>query len=119
MGRGRSDLGRWGEERAVRYLESRGCQVVARNWRCPAGEADVVVLEGTCLAFVEVRTRRGAAYGTPEESITPRKLEHMAAVAQTYVQEQGWEGDWRLDLVAIRMGGEQAGSIEWYRNVSL
>ena len=117
MGSQRQKLGQWGEAHAARHLESLGCQIVASNWRCPAGEADIVALDGACLAFVEVRTRRGQAYGTPEESITPRKLEHMIAVAQTYVYENEWEGDWRLDVVAIHIEGNRS-SIEWYRNVS-
>lgn len=114
----RRTLGQWGESRAIQYLRAQGCQVVASNWRCQAGEADVIVLDGSCLAFVEVRTRRGDAFGEPEESITPRKLARMAAVAQTYVYEEGWEGDWRLDVIAIQVGRGRPASIEWYRNVS-
>jgi putative endonuclease len=97
----RRRLGQWGEEQAARYLEARGCQVVAANWRCTAGEVDLVVREGAWLAFVEVRTRRGRAYGTPEESITAAKLARMAAVAERDVYEQEWAGDWRLDAAAI------------------
>jgi putative endonuclease len=115
----RQRLGRWGEDLAVRYLERLGCTLVARNWRCRAGEVDLIVRDGAWLAFVEVRTRRRSAYGSPEESITPGKLNHMRAVGQTYVYEQGWEGDWRLDVVAIEVRGKDPPSIEWYRSVSL
>jgi putative endonuclease len=115
----RQALGAWGEQRAVQHLESEGCQIVTTNWRCPAGEVDIVALDGETLAFVEVRTRRGQVYGTPEESITPRKLAHMIAVAETYVYEESWEGDWRLDVVAIQVAGQRARSVEWYRNVSM
>ena len=119
MAQPRQELGKWGETQAARHLKAQGCQIEACNWRCPAGEVDLIVVDGDCLAFVEVRTRRGAAYGTPEESITPRKLAHMIAVAETYVYEQCWEGDWRLDVVAIRVRGRQVQSTEWYRNVSM
>jgi putative endonuclease len=115
----RQRLGQWGEGLAARYVERLGCTILARNWRCPAGEVDLVVCEGTSLAFVEVRTRRPSAYGSPEESITAAKLAHMLAVAQTYVYEQAWEGDWRLDVVAIEVGRKGPPSIEWYRNVSI
>jgi putative endonuclease len=120
MSSARRKLGQWGEEQAIRYLEGQGCRAVTANWRCAAGEVDVVVLDGGCLAFVEVRTRRGKAYGSPEESITSQKLARMAAVAEAYVYEHTWEGDWRLDVVAVlqvRTGCEPA--IEWYRNVSM
>jgi putative endonuclease len=119
MTKRRQALGAWGERHAVRHLESAGCQIVATNWRCSAGEVDIVALDGECLAFVEVRTRRGQAYGTPEESITPNKLARMIAVAETYVHEEAWEGDWRLDVVAIQVEGRRVQSVEWYRNVSM
>jgi putative endonuclease len=115
---GRQTLGKWGEEQAARYLTACGCQLVTANWRCTAGEVDLIVLDRDCLAFVEVRTRRGRAFGTPEESITARKRAHMAAVAQTYVYEQAWEGDWRLDVVAVQVTGQAAPEIEWYRNIT-
>jgi len=114
----RRKLGQWGEEQAGRYLQAHGCQVVATNWRCTAGEVDLVVLDDGRLAFVEVRTRRGRAYGSPEESITPNKLARMAAVAESYVYENEWEGDWRLDVVAIELHPGQAPEIEWYKSVS-
>jgi putative endonuclease len=115
----RRKLGQWGEEQASRYLEVHGCRVIAANWRCTAGEVDLVVRDGDWLAFVEVRTRRGRAYGTAEESITAAKLARMAAVAESYVYENEWEGDWRLDVVAIQIRRGQAPAIEWYKSVSL
>ena len=115
----RNKLGRWGEAQAAHYLQERDCVLVASNWRCPAGEVDLVVRDGDCLVFVEVRTRRGQKYGTPEESITPQKLAHMIAVAETYVYEQGWQGNWRLDVVAIQVLHGAKPSIAWYENVSL
>ena len=119
MSRTRQKLGQWGEAEAIRHLQARGCQIVAQNWRCAAGEVDAVLLEGDCLAFVEERTRRGRAYGSPEESITRTKLARMATVAESYVYEHGWEGNWRLDVVAIQVHAGQKPTIEWYRNVSV
>jgi putative endonuclease len=118
MSKNRQRLGQWGEAQAIRHLETQGSQVVATNWRCTAGEADIVLLDADCLAFVEVRTRRGRAYGSPEESITGKKLARMAAVAESYVYEHGWEGNWRLDVVAVRVLAGQEPAIEWYKNVS-
>jgi hypothetical protein len=63
-------LGRRGEDLATAYLRQQGYVILARNWRCPVGEIDIVAREGEILAFVEVRTRRGDRFGTPEESIT-------------------------------------------------
>ena len=100
-------LGQHGEEIAADYLRQQGYTLLARNWRCPAGEVDIVAREGETLAFVEVRTRRaGSRLGTPEESVTLRKQARMVEVAQTYLQEAGLDdAAWRIDVVAIEVGG--------------
>jgi putative endonuclease len=94
-------LGRYGEELAARHLLARGYEIVDRNWRCQAGELDLVARDGECLVFVEVRARRGQALGTPEESVTAAKQARLAALADAYVQDQNWAGDYRIDMVAI------------------
>jgi putative endonuclease len=99
----RKRLGQRGEDLAVAHLEEQGYAVRERNWRCPAGEMDIVAKDGDCLAFVEVRTRRGREYGSPEESVTPAKQAKLVELAQTYLQEHSWEGDWRIDVVAVEM----------------
>ena len=77
----------------------------ARNYRTRYGEVDLIAHEGDTVVFVEVKTRRGSAYGTPEESITPRKLDHLAKTAVLYLQANGLEQrPWRVDLIAIKLG---------------
>ena len=98
-------LGRRGEDIAAAHLSRQGYAILARNWRCPHGELDIVAREGETLTFVEVRARRGDRLGTPEESITPAKQSRLVELAQTYLQETGQtDQDWRIDVVAIEMG---------------
>jgi len=59
----RLTLGRQGEEAAARYLQNQGMKIVERNLRTPVGEIDLVVKSKGILAFVEVKTRRGSAFG--------------------------------------------------------
>jgi putative endonuclease len=99
----RQGLGRRGEELAAECLTGKGYEVLVRNWRCEAGELDLVARDDDCLAFVEVRTRRGRAMGLPEESITPAKQARLITLAEAYIQAEDWRGDWRLDVVAIEM----------------
>lgn len=99
----RRGLGRHGEDLAAEHLAAQGYEIMARNWRCGRGELDLVARDGGCLAFVEVRTRRGRALGTPEESITPAKQARLVDLAWTYIQEHDWPGDWRIDVVAVEM----------------
>lgn len=86
------------------YLERRGYEVLEANWRCPGlGEIDLVARKAGCLVFVEVRVRSGQAYGTPEESVTPEKRARLIALAEAYVQQAGWAGDWRIDMMALEV----------------
>jgi putative endonuclease len=101
--RDRQGLGRRGEELAARHLLAKGYRIIARNWRCETGELDLVTEDGACLTFVEVRTRRGRALGSPEESITSAKQARLITLAEAYVQAHDCPGDWRIDVVAIEM----------------
>ena len=99
----RRGLGRRGENLAARHLIAQGYEIVARNWRCEIGELDIVARDGDCLACIEVRTRRGQALGSPEESLTSAKQTRLIALAEAYVQAHDWYGDWRLDVIAIEI----------------
>ena len=98
----RRRLGQRGEQMAAERLAGLGYEIVERNYRCPAGEIDLVARQGGRWVFVEVRTRRGGRFGTPVESVTARKRAHMIASAQHYLQaHNALEADWRIDLAAI------------------
>lgn len=104
MSDARVKLGQRGEELAVAELARSGYEIVARNWRCQAGEVDIVAREGDAFHFFEVRTRRGREYGTPEESVTPTKRQRMIDVALIYLGEHDLgEVDWRIGFVAVEM----------------
>ena len=101
----RQRLGQRGEEIARRRLESQGYRVLEANYRAGRVEIDLVAEKDGVLVFVEVRTRKGPSYGTPEESITPSKQTNLVAAAHTYIQEHGAVArEWRIDVVAINLG---------------
>lgn len=113
----RRRLGSAGEALAVRALQAAGLTILARNWRCAVGEIDIVAQEqapdftqggilAPWLVLVEVRTRRGANFGSARQSITPRKAAKLREVAAHYVQEQRWPGSWRIDVVAVEMDSQ-------------
>ena len=109
--RARKNLGESGERVAAMFLEQRGYKILDHNFRTRTGEIDLIAEDADGLAFVEVRTRRGDAMGTPEESLTPRKRKRMIAMALEYLQahEEHAERAWRIDLVAIEL--DRAGKI--------
>lgn len=101
---GRRTLGRWGESVAATHLEAKGYQLIERNWRCRWGEIDLVLRQGETLVFVEVKTRRGRDFGTPEEGITARKAQKLLQIGQQYVAERELDDvDWRIDMVAVEL----------------
>ncbi len=108
MTRARIGLGQRGEELAARAVTQHGYRILARNWRCPMGEADLIAQRADELTFFEVRTRRGTRAGTPEESLTPRKRAHMEAVARHYLAEHLPEADptWHLGFVAVELDAQ-------------
>ena len=100
--RDRRRLGAAAEVLAGRYLEARGYRVVARNVRCPLGEADLICRDRDEWVVVEVRARRGHRRGTPEESLDRRKFARLVSVGQWFLARLGRPGDpWRIDLVAV------------------
>lgn len=112
----RRSLGQRGEAMAAQTLEAAGLTIVARNWRCATGELDIIAQEVApdysqdgkavpWLVIVEVRTRRGEAFGSALASITPAKQARLAAVGAAYVQAVAWPGPWRIDVVAIQLDG--------------
>lgn len=97
-------LGRWGEKVAAKHLESQGYVVLDRNWRCQRGEIDLVTRCEDILVFVEVKTRRGRDFGTPEEAITKAKARRLLELGQRYLLEHEFEDvEWRVDLVAVEL----------------
>lgn len=97
-----SGLGAYGERLAERHLTSRGMVVLDRNWRCSAGEIDLVLREGGTLVVCEVKTRTSDDYGTPHEAVTPAKLGRMRRLAALWLADHDLRPrEVRLDVVAV------------------
>ena len=100
----RQGLGRLGEALVAERLLADGYEIAARNWRCAYGELDIIARRDGTWVFVEVRTRRGRAFGTPEESLTSAKRHHLAAAAQQFLAENdALDAIWRVDFAAVEL----------------
>jgi len=101
----RNEVAQRGEDAAAAFLQRVGMQIEARNWRCPAGEVDIVARDGDELVFVEVKTRRSEKAGSAEEAVSPTKQRRIVRLAGTYVSALGAQpaGGVRFDVVAIRV----------------
>jgi len=101
----RRQVGALGERLAAELLRGRGYEIIESNFRCRQGEIDLVARHGESLVFVEVRTKRGREFGSPEESVSLTKKERLIALAETYVQSmERMPSSWRIDVVAVELG---------------
>ncbi len=95
-------LGGYGERLAARHLVEQGMIVLDRNWRCSAGEIDLVLRDGDVLVVCEVKTRTSSVCGSPHEAITPAKLARLKRLALLWVEaHEVRPAETRLDLVAV------------------
>ncbi len=103
----RQRCGRDGEARAADFLAARGLTILARNVRAPAGEIDLVALDGETLVFCEIRTRRSRAQGGALESVTPAKQRQVVRVAEWFLATRPalQTRPVRFDVVAIDVRG--------------
>jgi putative endonuclease len=95
-------LGAYGERLAARHLLARGMVVLDRNWRCSAGEIDLVLRDRDVLVVCEVKTRTSLACGSPHEALTEVKLDRLRRLAVLWADEHDVRpADVRVDLVAV------------------
>lgn len=100
----RQGLGRTGEHLAAETLIGRGYRILERNFRCSYGEIDLVAEDENDLIFIEVKTRRGTAYGRPEEAVTLRKQRKLLEIASYYLDLHACsDRSWRIDVVAVQL----------------
>ena len=101
----KQQLGRAAEAAAARHLVRDGWTIIGRNVRIGRGELDLIARRGAVLAFVEVKARRTAAYGAPEDAVDARKRRQVARLAELWLAVRPWAlrgvSDVRFDVVAV------------------
>ena len=109
-------LGKEGERIAEIFLRKKGYKLVERNYRCAAGELDLIMLDRRVIVFVEVKTRTGTGYGTPLEAVEVRKQQKMIYAAQFFLSAKKLsQREARFDVVGISWTGVQP-SVEHIEN---
>ncbi len=95
-----------GEREAMEYLRARGWEVLDHRFRMGRLEIDLVVRRGCLVAFIEVKTRSGAGFGSPAEAVTWSKRREIVRVARAWMDRHGRTGDvYRFDVIGI-LGAE-------------
>ena len=114
----RAKLGRWGEKRCERFLQEKGLRTLIRNYSCPMGELDLVMVapEGT-LVFVEVRSRTDEVFTTAEATVTPAKRERVSKTARHFIAAHRIEDrPLRFDIITLILGHRGPPQIQHYEN---
>lgn len=108
----RSDPANWSDPRhqrglaaetqAIRYLQSRGWDVLAHRFRVGRVELDLIARRGHLVAFIEVKARRGPAFGSPFEAITGAKRREIVKAARVWMDRHGQPADvYRFDCIGL------------------
>jgi putative endonuclease len=103
------------EALAACFLQAQGLRIIERNYRCRGSEIDLIARDGPSLVFVEVRLRRGSAFGGAAASITASKCRRLGFAAKHYLGRLGREPPCRFD--AILLDALAPERIEWLRDV--
>ena len=118
-GASRQALGAYGEQVALRHLLEQGLVLLDRNWRCDAGEIDLVLREGRVLVVCEVKTRSSTRCGTPHEAVDATKLARLAVLAERWKAARGVSPEEvRIDLVAVLRPRRGPAQVEHVRGIA-
>ncbi len=112
----RTRLGQRGEAKAARHVRRHGLRLIARNWRCPEGELDILARDGELLVIIEVRTARTRFAGGPVATVGPEKRRRLTQLAQRWLLASRWKpAGVRFDVVGVVYHGWFRWEIDWVR----
>ncbi|MBA3021037.1 YraN family protein [Propionicimonas sp.] len=110
-----------GEDVAAEHLAGLGWRIVERNWRCRAGELDIIAIEPgpePVVVFCEVKTRRGTAFGQPVEAITRAKLAKLRELSLLWLRAAGHTGaNLRIDAIGVLLSQHGPALVDHRRGI--
>lgn len=110
-------LGARGEKIAAAFLKDRGFRIVARNYRCPLGEVDIVAVDEDTIVFVEVKSRSSADAADPEVSVHHEKRRRITRAAKYFVSRKSvHDQPCRFDVVAVVLPERGEPEIEHFKD---
>ena len=113
-------IGRIGESIAAEYLHKKRYHIIECNYRTRYAEIDLIVRKKNLLVFIEVKTRVGERFGSPEEAIRRDKLYRLVKNAQAYIARRGYTKEYRIDAVCIVLDKNNClKRIGHYENITL
>ncbi len=106
-------LGERGEALAADWYERAGYEILGRNWRCRAGELDLILGRGRAIVFCEVKTRSSTRFGAPIEAVTRAKSQRIRRLAAQWLAESALHGrELRFDVASVMVERDHPPVIE-------
>jgi len=96
-----NELGKFGEELAVEFLQKSGYTILETNWTFQKAEIDIIAQKGIILAIVEVKTRSSIEFGLPQDFVKPKKIQLLVKAVNEYVISNDLDVEVRFDIMAI------------------
>lgn len=93
-----------GENLAAEFLQRKGFEIVARNFRYKRSEIDLIIKRENWIIFVEVKTRSSDTFGEPEQFVDLKKARMIFQAAEEYIFSNDWHGHVRFDVVSVKLG---------------
>lgn len=98
----RHEIGKLGENLAVKYLEQNEYKIIERNFECRQGEIDIIAIYKNELVFIEVKTRTNIKYGKPVDAVDLKKQKHLIKAVEYYLYSRHLEDEFvRIDVIEI------------------
>lgn len=111
------DLGKAGEEVALKYLKRKKFKIIKKGFRLYKGEIDVIAYDRKTLVFIEVKTRRSSSFGLPEESVTTAKQRQIKKIAQGFIAFNNLENvECRFDVISLIFNKRYGYSIRHFKD---
>jgi len=101
-----NELGKFGEELAVEFLQKNGYEILETNWTFQKAEIDIIAQKDTILAIVEVKTRSSVEFGLPQDFVKPAKIKLLVKAVNEYIISYDLEVEVRFDIIAICKEGK-------------
>ena len=110
------EIGRWGEQKAKKFLKEKGYKILSKNFRVKQGEIDLIVKKENLLVFVEVKTRKNNFFGPPQAAVNFEKQRKIRTIAKIFLLKNNFKSyKKRFDVISIIYDSEKL-EIEHYKN---
>ncbi|MCF6129667.1 YraN family protein [Flavobacterium sp. AS60] len=96
-----NELGKFGEELAVEFLQKNGYAIMETNWTFQKAEIDIIAQKDNIVAAVEVKTRSRIDFGLPQDFVKPKKIQLLVKAVNEYIVSNDLDAEVRFDIIAI------------------